>query len=360
MILKHFGPELDTKEGLEKFYYSTGCAEICKKLNINAKLLYRRLQEFGIPPKNKPTYDAILTKEWFEENYYKNKLSISELAKKVNISTKTILILFKKHQIKARSFSEAGKLRSSIIRSQMKKQWSDPNYIKKMTGNYSSIKEKMAILSQNQLGKVSKIQTILYSILDDLKIKYEPEKIIGFWTYDCFIPDHNLIIECQGDYWHKQKEAQVCDQTKATYLERYFPQYKLKHIWEHEFMCKDRIIKLIKYWTGIDKPELIDFNFQDIVIKEVSDEDAKLFIAKYHYFGRIGRNSVKYGAFLGDMLVAVCTFASITRRESATRIGHHPNSMRELTRFCIHPSYQKKNFATWFLSRCITLIKTKI
>jgi hypothetical protein len=25
----------------------------------------------------------------------------------------------------------------------------------------------------------------------------------------------------------------------------------------------------------------------------------------------------------------------------------------ELDRFCIHPNYQKKNFASWFISRCV-------
>jgi hypothetical protein len=29
------------------------------------------------------------------------------------------------------------------------------------------------------------------------------------------------------------------------------------------------------------------------------------------------------------------------------------NQTRELSRLCIHPRYQKKNFASWFVSRCI-------
>jgi AraC-like DNA-binding protein len=357
MINKTFGFELDTKEGLSKLYHTSSCKEICEKYQINPQLLYRRLRIFKIPIK--PKLQERLTKEWLENNYLNHKLSMSQLATKANVSRKTIIKLFKQFNIKRRSFRDAGLLRSKLISTQMKKQWSDPAYVKIMAKGFTSIKEKMAKLSNDQLGKISKIQKILYGILDDLEVKYESEKILGFWTYDCFLPNHNIIIECQGDYWHSLTKAQTNDTAKATYLEQYFPHIKLKHIWEHEFFCKDRIIELIRYWTGLNKLKLIDYQLENIIIKEISDSDAKLFIAKYHYFGRIGRNSTKYGAYINNILIAICTFANITRNETATRLKLKSRQLRELTRFCIHPSYQKRNLATWFLSRCIKLIKIK-
>jgi hypothetical protein len=358
MLSKKFGPDLDTKEGLERLYNSTSTKDICNKFHINEQLLYRRLKLFKIKTKAIAMKDK-LTKEWFEENYYNKKLSILELSKLANVSLPTIHKFKKKYKIKGRSFHEAGLLRSEAIRTQMKKQWSNPIYIKTMANGFSSIKEKMANLAQNQLGKISSIQKILYSILDDLKIKYEPEKVLGFWTYDCLLPEYNLLIECQGNYWYSIKKAITNDTAKATYLENYFPQFKLKHIWEHEFLCKDRIIELIKYWTGKQKLEVINYDFKELILKEITDEEAKLFIAKFHYFGRIGRNSTKYGVFHNNTLIAICAFANITRNETAIRLGLKSYEMRELTRFCIHPSYQKPNLATWFLSRCINLIKIK-
>ena len=40
-----------------------------------------------------------------------------------------------------------------------------------------------------------------------------------------------------------------------------------------------------------------------------------------------------------------------TRFESATCEGYKYKETMELARFCIAPSYHKKNFASWFLSR---------
>lgn len=358
MLLKFFGPELDTKAGLEKLYYSHSSAEICRMFNINGRLLYRRLKRFRIKIKGLTT--TKITKEYLVDLYNNRQLSREGIVKTTGLSRATIDRLFRKYSIHGRNFREASLLRSNLIQEQMRKQWSDPSYRKKMMGNYSSIKEKMAFLSQNQLGKISSIQKILYSILNDLNIKYEPEKIIGFWTYDCYLPDYNLIIECQGDYWHSMNKARINDTAKATYLEKYFPDLRIKHIWEHEFMCKNRIIDLIKYWTDKKKVEMIDFNFSGVIINEIDDEEAKLFISKYHYFGRIGRSSTKYGAYVNDTLVAVCCFASITRTETAINYGLKPKEMRELTRFCIHPSYQKHNFATWIISKCIKMLKNKL
>jgi len=356
-MVKSFGLELDTKEGLQKLYDTTPYKEIIKKHKINAQLLYRRLRRFNISLR--PRLPNFLTKEWFEINYYKYKMSKTELTKKAGVSIATINRFFKEYDIKGRSFQEAGLLRSDVIRKRMKELWTDPAYAKNFSHPFDTVKEKMAHLAKEQLGKPSKIEVLLYSILDDLHIKYEPEKIFGYWTYDCFVPDYNLIIECQGEYWHGQEKAKINDQAKATYLERYFPHLRLKHIWEHEFHCKDRIIDLIKYWTGTKLAEAIDFSFTDVQIKEVEDEDAKRFIAKYHYFGRIGKNSTRYGAYLNDVLIAVCAFACVTRKESADRLGIKTKEIRELSRFCIHPSYQKKNFATWFISKCVKLLHIK-
>jgi hypothetical protein len=63
-----------------------------------------------------------------------------------------------------------------------------------------------------------------------------------------------------------------------------------------------------------------------------------------------------FGAFLNDELIAVCKFASVVRKEVATSMNLKTSEVLELDRFCIHPNYQKKNFASWFLSRCTKLI----
>jgi hypothetical protein len=56
---------------------------------------------------------------------------------------------------------------------------------------------------------------------------------------------------------------------------------------------------------------------------------------------------------LDGALISVCKFNTTTRQSTAASLGYKCYEVLELDRFCIHPSYHKKNFASWFLSRCV-------
>lgn len=219
--------------------------------------------------------------------------------------------------------------------------------------------------------KVSSIQILLYSILDDLGIKYYKERIdsesdkevsIGPYNFDCVIPRENkptLLIECQGDYWHNTDTHIRNDKAKSTYIERYYSnQYELKYIWEHEFLNKDKIIDLIKYWTGINT-EVVDFNFNEIEVKRCEASDYRLLLSKYHYLPNAGRGGIAYGAYLGNELVAVCVFSPLGRQNINESVGYEIDEVRELSRLCINPKFQKKNFASWLIGRSISKLDRK-
>lgn len=61
------------------------------------------------------------------------------------------------------------------------------------------------IVKQNA-NKMSKKMTApektLNKILKELKVNFEPQKIVGPKIYDFYIIDHNLLVEVDGDYWH--------------------------------------------------------------------------------------------------------------------------------------------------------------
>lgn len=253
-----------------------------------------------------------------------------------------------------------------------KKLWESEEYRNKMAISCGSeeYRNKMALICANQ-PKVSSLQEILYSILDDLGVKYyreypdkpaDPEVVIGPWNFDCVIPRENepaLLIECQGEYWHNQPKAIRNDKSKATYITNNFPeQYELKQIWEHEFKCKERVIETIKYWLGISQTELVDFVFKDVEIKSCPSEDYKLLLSKYHYLANAGRGGLAYGAYLGEELIGVCIFSPLVRQNIRTG-SYESKECRELSRLCIHPKYQKKNFTSWFVSRCIKQLDPK-
>ena len=74
----------------------------------------------------------------------------------------------------------------------------------------------------------------------------------------------------------------------------------------------------------------------------------------YHYIGTIGNAKYVYSATINGKVVAVAAFGRPTRYESELRLKARTI---ELTRFCIHPQYHKKNFASWLLARLEKIVR---
>lgn len=227
-----------------------------------------------------------------------------------------------------------------------KAKWQDSDYRIKLTKAIAA-----------QLGKPSKIQEMLYQILDDLGVKYEREgeaTAIGYYVFDCLIPkqgslQQHLLIECQGDYWHTLPDATRRDKAKFTYINEYFKTHKVMYFWEREFYQRDRVRNRLLSLLGITGAST-DFSFSNVTVKRLSS--SKHFLDLYHYLGPGRGGKRTYGAFIGDALVAVALFSSPLRQNTAGQFGKQSHQILECSRFCIHPNYQKKNFASWFLTRC--------
>jgi len=80
-------------------------------------------------------------------------------------------------------------------------------------------------------------------ILDTNDIKYIPQFKIENYSYDFFLPDYNVLIECDGDYWHGwdtleehldavQKKTRLNDIKKNSIAIN--NNISLLRIWEHE------------------------------------------------------------------------------------------------------------------------------
>jgi hypothetical protein len=202
--------------------------------------------------------------------------------------------------------------------------------------------------------------------LDDIGVHYfkeGPQTVVGpffakqkfeGYSFDCLV-EHGgkkLYIECHGEYWHgPTREAK--DRAKATFLKTYVPEAELLVLWEFEFRSPERIRQIIQEKLGVVSQQLVRFAFDEMVISE-SDvtDDIKALFAKYHYLANIGRfGSIRYVARLNGELAACVVFSHPTRQESRTRLGLRAGELFELTRFCIHPKFQARNFATWFMAR---------
>lgn len=230
----------------------------------------------------------------------------------------------------------------SMMSAIAKKLWEDPEYVERVTKHFKSKQEE-----------------ILSSILSDMNIKFERQKLIGHWPFD-FIIYHNsrtILVEVQGDYWHTLKKQQTRDAAKSTYIANYHPDYELKTIWEHDFLSPQRTIDIIGGWLGFCVHEKIDFNITDTNVDIVDDVSASLLFSKYHYMANGGRSGINIGVTYGDSLIGCARYCNPTRDQSATRLKLKQKEILELTRFVIHPSYQKKNLASYLLSRTIKIIR---
>jgi very-short-patch-repair endonuclease len=66
--------------------------------------------------------------------------------------------------------------------------------------------------------KPSNLERWVAMELDELGIVYEQQRV--FWRYivDFFIPDRNLVIECDGVYWHRTPEQLAHDRKRDAWL----------------------------------------------------------------------------------------------------------------------------------------------
>ena len=63
-------------------------------------------------------------------------------------------------------------------------------------------KRMQPLIEKAMQTKISSIEMAVCGILDDLGIEYIPQYPIRWYFADIYIPKLNLIIECDGDYWH--------------------------------------------------------------------------------------------------------------------------------------------------------------
>jgi len=307
--------------------------------------------------KGNPKIKAATRILWSDPEYKHRMISLHKKLWQNDIYRSKMLELLKK-----RDYSKCSE--------RSKELWKKEYYKMKMKAIMESENWRMKQAhARSLMPKVSSLQTILYSFLDDLNVKYyreypdkpaDKECVIGPYSFDCVIPrdgKQSLIIECQGEYWHSLNKSKSNDLSKATYIRNNLAdKYELKYIWEHEFKCKDKVIENLRYWLGLSKFDIIDFELDQIEIKNCPSKEYRLLLGKYHYLVNAGIGGIAFGAYLNNELIAVCVFSPSLRQNKEESIGFKKDETRELSRLCIHPKYQKRNFASWFITRCIKLL----
>lgn len=203
------------------------------------------------------------------------------------------------------------------------------------------------------LGKErSSLEKAMANRLDSLRIKYEEQFQTDMYVWDFYLPEYSLLIDVNGEYWHSLPKNAAKDSAKFTYTEKYHPEFKTLSIEEKYFLNPKSVEILILKNIGFQsEPIEIDFDLKDVKISVGYSIESIDFLNSYHYSGAGRKSKITYSAHLGSTLIAVCKFSHVGRLEMVSSLKLKTTEVLELDRFCIHPSYHKKNFASWFISR---------
>ncbi len=110
-------------------------------------------------------------------------------------------------------------------------------------------------LAANKARKDTKIEIIVKEVLNKLKINYVKNFRCDKYIFDFYLLDYNFVIECQGDYWHGNKEYfKELNEIQLKNIERdknkieYLKKNKIKslYLWENEiYKSKNFLDKII-------------------------------------------------------------------------------------------------------------------
>jgi hypothetical protein len=170
----------------------------------------------------------------------------------------------------------------------------------------------------------SKTHKILENFLDQLNVKYKrnDRTILNGQEIDILVPEQNIGIECNGNYWHSEELLSSINYhlNKTTECEK--RNIQLLHFFEDELIFKMDIIKSIiqqKLKKCNNKIYARNCQIRDVDISEKNE-----FLNNNHIQGE-DQSKIKLGLYYDNELVSLMTFG-------VPRYNKHVQY--ELIRFC--------------------------
>lgn len=390
-------PFEDTPEWFAAAYVKYGMSSIAKFVGRSIGYVGHKLRRYGIQLKTISERGLVLDRQAVLASYQELG-SMQKVARRFNCTIQAIKNILTDHDITPRSASEIlsgagnpffGKQHSEETRQSCAeigayygtKFWQDhPEYIEVVKvktkeywsdaqRRYEDAKRISELRAQGKCGArrgtmVSRFGELAYDSSYEMQfiefceadpriVWLERDFDLIEYEYDgqrFFVPDFKLwlvngdflIVEIKSDWYSKQpKERQKIIAGFDKFVNKFMV-----------LSQKQDFTEVTKSIDHILAPH--DFEFSDIELREIGQEQYMPFYGCYHYLGKGGRHGYTVGAFLAGQLIAATTISSVTRAEMAKRQGLTQSEMRELVRFCIHPEFHKHNLASWFLSQVVS------
>lgn len=83
-----------------------------------------------------------------------------------------------------------------------RQKWFAEVYSQQQEVKEASRKRALDMLDSGRFKSESTPQAITNFILDEMKVPYQNERVIGYWSFDNWLVGTNLLIEVMGDFWH--------------------------------------------------------------------------------------------------------------------------------------------------------------
>lgn len=141
----------------------------------------------------------------------------------------------------------------------------------------------------------------------DIPFKANDRSVIKPKELDLIIPSHNLAIEFNGLFWHSELQGKDrkyhIDKTNSCKEVG----YELIHIFEHQWVNKQEIVKdIIRKRLGLVDAKIFARKCE---IKELDSTEARTFLEKNHLQGYANATH-KIGLYYNDELVSIMTFGA--------------------------------------------------
>ncbi len=175
---------------------------------------------------------SISMKKYIHTEEHKRNISKGKMGHIVTLETRGKLSDIGKGRLawnKGKPWSKQSKVRMSISAKKRPANRKGEKQTEK-----SKRKIRLARLNQVFLGKNTSIEIKIQNFLRQLNIEFTPHKpIINIehpYQCDVFVPSKNLIIECDGDYWHNYPIGKFMDCVRNEEIRE--AGYNLLRLWE--------------------------------------------------------------------------------------------------------------------------------
>lgn len=124
---------------------------------------------------------------------------------------------------------------------QKNREWQIHSWSTNVEKREKQSRKRIAWLKSKQSSKKSKLEKSFDIILNNLNIVFEPQYEFNKRLFDYYLPEYNILIEVDGDWFHVNPLFYSKPEYKAQKITLINDEYKNK-------LCSDNNIQLIRYW----------------------------------------------------------------------------------------------------------------